>query len=164
MYPALAQALRGAGIDAALATPAQLADQVLALRRDRGMVWGPASPRSVGSFFVNPQIPHAQAQGLIARLGPMPHWPGPQATKLSAAWLIEAAGMSRGWRCAAVGERVGLSPLHALALVNLGGASADDIVITAHEIYVRVLGHSGVALAAEARPMGFAALPPPFAS
>ena len=55
----------------------------------------------------------------------MPRFPaGPGRVKLSAGWLIERAGFRKGFRRGAVG----ISTAHALALVNLGGARAADLL------------------------------------
>jgi UDP-N-acetylmuramate dehydrogenase len=65
--------------------------------------------------------------------------------KLSAAWLIEAAGFTKGY---ARGE-ARISSRHALALVNGGAATAADITALAREIRDRVAARFGVRLAAE---------------
>jgi UDP-N-acetylmuramate dehydrogenase len=137
---------------------------VYAVRAQRGMVWrkGQAGPGTVGSFFTNPVVPEAQARALLQTHPTMPIWPGPGGHKLSAAWLIEAAGLPKGWRCEEAGLRVGTSPLHALALVTLAGANADDVCCAATVISKRVLDRLGVALRAEAQRVGFAAPEAPF--
>ncbi len=84
---------------------------MLELRRAKGMVLDPDDPdtRSAGSFFTNPILDAAQARAadraIRARLGPdgeLPVLPGqgpsaaPGQVKLSAAWLIERAGLRQG--------------------------------------------------------------------
>ena len=62
-----------------------------------------------------------QAEAVTARAGDptMPRWPQPDGrVKLSAAWLIEHAGFTRGEREGAVG----LSTRHTLAIVAHDGA------------------------------------------
>ena len=44
--------------------------------------------------------------------------------KIPAAWLIEQAGFGKGYRLG----RTGISTKHSLALVNLGGATAAEII------------------------------------
>lgn len=163
-YPALLQALAARGLDAAQAAPEAVAQTVWDVRAGRGMVWrpelSPRQPGTVGSFFTNPVVPQAVAEAVIAKHPSAPHWPVPAAAgpmvKLSAAWLIEAAGFARGWQCAATRNTVGLSPLHALALVNLGGATALDIMAAATLIADQVRARLGVTLTAEPVTLGFA--------
>jgi UDP-N-acetylmuramate dehydrogenase len=65
-------------------------------------------------------------------------------TKLSAAWLIERAGFSKGYT---VGN-VGISKKHALALVNRGGTTR-ELLALARTIQDRVRDKLGVELAPE---------------
>ena len=146
-YPELAKAL-GAG----RAPLAHVRDTVIALRRTKGMVVDPADPesRSAGSFFTNPIVDAATLAAVEARVDPgdaaMPRWPAPDGTtKLSAGWLIERAGFSRGYT---VG-RAGISHKHALALVNRGGATARELLALAHEIQDGVRARFGVELVPE---------------
>ena len=50
--------------------------------------------------------------------------------KLSAAWLIERAGLAKGYQRG----NVGLSSRHTLAIVNRGGAAASEVVGLAREV------------------------------
>lgn len=72
--------------------------------------------------------------------------------KLSAAWLIERAGFSAG--TVFRGGSVGLSNRHCLALINLGRASAEDLVEFAQHIQARVQAVFGVTLVPEPNFMG----------
>lgn len=102
---------------------------VLALRRGKSMVLDPADPntRSVGSFFTNPVLSPAAFAGLEERwrasggTGVIPTYPTDGGVKVPAAWLVEQAGFPRGYRRGGAG----ISTRHALALVNLGGTSAE---------------------------------------
>lgn len=139
---------------------AEVRDTVIALRRAKSMVVDPSAPdentRSAGSFFLNPIIPSREADALAARLvaegciaapGLMPRFPAsdPSATKLAAAWLIEAAGFHKGERRGAVG----ISTRHSLALVCHEGATATELLAFAHEIEGRVQARFGVRLERE---------------
>ena len=94
------------------ATMADVRRSVIALRRGKSMVLDPADEnrRSAGSFFVNPVVPAAvadEAAARAAKLAPgqtMPRYPQPGGDKLSAAWLIERAGLTKGTRRGAVGR------------------------------------------------------------
>jgi len=100
------------------ASPAEVRDAVLALRRRKGMVIDPADPdtRSAGSFFTNPVVPADQAPDGAPRYDA-----GPGLVKIPAAWLIEHAGFARG-HPGPGGARI--SAKHTLALVNDGGTTA----------------------------------------
>jgi UDP-N-acetylmuramate dehydrogenase len=132
-------------------------EAVLALRRRKSMVLDPADPdaRSVGSFFTNPIVPAATADALEAALRRQgvlgegerpPRFPAANGTvKLSAAWLIERAGLAKGYRRG----NVGLSSRHTLAIVNRGGAAATEVVALAREVRDRVRERFGVTLVPE---------------
>ncbi|MBF4462991.1 MULTISPECIES: UDP-N-acetylmuramate dehydrogenase [unclassified Rathayibacter] len=151
---------------------AEVRETVLRLRAAKGMVLDPDDPdtASAGSFFTNPVVTHAFAGGLPPAA---PRWPvepsaetgvatpladvaagrpiglpvpdsGGGLVKLSAAWLIEHAGVSRGF--ALPGSRAAVSSKHTLALTNRGGASAEDIAELARFVQGRVLAEFGVLL------------------
>lgn len=137
-------------------TPRLVREAVLTLRRAKGMVVEAGNPdaRSVGSFFMNPVLPVAQADTLAERAagqGPPMFPAGPGRVKVPAAWLIEQAGWTRG---SGAGP-AGLSSRHALAIVNRGGASAEDVVTCAVRVKRAVLDRFGVALVAEPIFLGF---------
>jgi UDP-N-acetylmuramate dehydrogenase len=67
--------------------------------------------------------------------------------KLSAAWLIEQAGISRGF--ALPGSRAAISSKHTLAITNRGGASALEIAQLASFVQGRVQAEFGVLLRPE---------------
>lgn len=133
---------------------AEVRQGVLEVRRSKSMVRDPRDPnsRSAGSFFVNPVVPEETASRLTAEHPGMPLYPAPEGwRKLSAAWLIERAGFARGYRRG----RAGLSANHVLALVNLGGATAAEILALAAEIRRGVRERFGVVLEPEPDLLGF---------
>jgi UDP-N-acetylmuramate dehydrogenase len=154
-YPELQQALSRAATGAP--TLAQVRDAVLALRRGKSMVIEPGDPnrRSVGSFFMNPIVPAAEADRLIERLvrehvvanaAEVPRFPaGGDRVKLSAAWLIERAGLGKGFRQGAVG----ISSRHALALVHHGGGTTAALLALADQVQGTVERRFSVRLARE---------------
>ena len=145
-------------------------DAVLALRASKGMVWDPADPDSIsaGSFFTNPIVSETFARTLPSDAPRYPTEPeeaprilplgseipapagassGEYLVKLSAAWLIEHAGIARGF--ALPGSGAAISAKHTLAIVNRGTATAADVVQLAGYVQTRVLSEFGVALQPE---------------
>jgi len=130
---------------------------VIDVRRRKSMVIDPGDPnrRSVGSFFMNPVVSAAEAErieaavhrdGTLAANDRMPAYPAADGrTKLSAAWLIERAGLRRGYRRG----NAGISTNHTLAIVNCGGATAQEVVGLAREIRDRVRDRFGLTLVPE---------------
>jgi UDP-N-acetylmuramate dehydrogenase len=145
-------------------TLAEVRSKVIELRRAKSMVLDAADEngKSAGSFFMNPVVANDVADGVegVARelgvLGTaeaMPRFPaGEGKTKLAAGWLIERAGFKKG----TARGNVGLSTRHALAIVNRGGASANEIVDFARFIRDGVEARFAVRLHAEPELVGFA--------
>ena len=137
--------------DASSPTLADTRNAVLTIRRGKSMTLdqpGDANRRSCGSFFLNPLVDAAQAEAVLARAGDpaMPRWPQPDGrVKLSAAWLIERAGLTRGERAGAVG----LSTRHTLAIVAHDGARTADVLAFARGVQARVEQRFGVRLSPE---------------
>jgi len=128
-------------------------DHVLALRRGKGMVLDADDHDtwSAGSFFTNPVVPDDRLPGVLAAIGSrvgedvrIPQYPADGGTKLSAAWLIERAGFSKGFPGPEAPAR--LSTKHTLALTNRGSATTSDLVALAHDVRDRVEEVFGVRL------------------
>ncbi len=142
---------------------AAVRERVLALRAGKGMVLGLTAPDggpdhdtwSAGSFFTNPIIDNAALPGILgaiaARVGAdvrAPQFPaGEGRTKLSAGWLIERAGFTRGHPGPDAAAR--LSTKHTLALTNRGGATTSDLLALAREVRAGVQTAFGVTLTPE---------------
>ena len=152
----------------------ELRDAVLGLRGSKGMVLNNSDHDSwsAGSFFTNPIVSEAFARALP---GEAPRFevvteepaaiaipfedlqrgveipaPVPQPErqfKLSAAWLIEHAGISKGYRLP--GSGAAISSKHTLAITNRGAASADDVAQLARLVVQRVQQEFGVLLVPE---------------
>jgi UDP-N-acetylmuramate dehydrogenase len=136
--------------DGARAPSSAVRATVIALRRRKGMVLDPSDGDSVsvGSFFVNPIVPVAQADRVRALTNDatMPCFAQRDgAAKLSAGWLIERAGFEKGY----ARGRAAISSKHALALVNRGGATSAEVLDLAREIRDGVRGRFGVELTPE---------------
>jgi len=154
-YPELRDTIARAGslADAAPADAVRLVRQtVLALRRAKSMVLDPADPnaRSAGSFFMNPVLTRPAFAELERRwqrgggTSALPTFPAGDAVKVPAAWLVERAGFPKGYRRGGAG----VSARHALALVNLGGTSA-ELLALAEEIQAGVEQRFGIRLECE---------------
>jgi UDP-N-acetylmuramate dehydrogenase len=152
-YAELARAL---GVEPGTRVPvADARAAVLALRRGKGMVIDPADPdsRSAGSFFTNPVVDEATAARVAARTEaagqvPVTAWPQPGGlVKLSAAALIERAGIPRGHPGEHAPARV--STKHTLALTHRGGGTTDDLLALARDVRDRVDAAFGLVLEPE---------------
>ena len=118
-----------------------VADAVARVRRRK--LPDPARIGNVGSFFKNPVVTDAELDG-IRGLVDIDDYPAPNAAegrKIPAARLIDAAGW-KGVRK----DRVQVWPRQPLVLVNLGGATAKDVLDLAERIRADVHGKFGVPL------------------
>ncbi len=122
---------------------------VLSLRAGKAMVLDDADPDtwSVGSFFTNPVLDAAAYEALRARVGDLgepPSWPTPDGVvKVSAAWLIDRAGFTKGY---ATGGGVSISTRHTLALTHRGDGSTTALLHLARTIRDGVQERFGVVL------------------
>ena len=137
---------------------AEVREAVRSIRASKAMliVSGDEDCRSAGSFFKNPVLSAAEHQQLCQRaeaLGlQVPSYPALSAQhKVSAAWLVEHSGFSKGY----TRGPVGISRKHALAIVNRGGATAGDVVALKDEIQQRVAQKFGIHLSPEPVFVGF---------
>lgn len=146
-------------------------ERILATRASKGMLLDDADPdtHGVGSFFQNAIVTAAQARSLPPEC---PRWPVapdldavtviPLASydghvprtraeapdvKVSAAWLIEQAGIRKGFKLPR--SRASVSTKHALALTNRGGATAAEVAELARFIQSRVHAEFGLVLQPE---------------
>lgn len=152
-YAQLAGAL---GVPMGTVVPAaQIRTAVLDLRHSKGMVLDPSDHDtwSVGSFFTNPILP-VDAAAALELPQDAPRWEaalpgraGELGVKLSAAWLIEHSGITKGFTLPGAGA--GVSTKHVLALTNRGNATAADIQALASHIIAAVQGAYGVTLVPE---------------
>jgi UDP-N-acetylmuramate dehydrogenase len=146
-YAELARAL---GVSVGDRAPlADVRAAVLKLRAGKGMVLDPEDPDtySAGSFFTNPVI-DADAFAEVRERADVevPSWPGEDGTvKVSAAWLIEHAGFTKGYP----GDGVGISSKHTLALTNRGRGTTRALLDLAREIRDGVRERFGVELRPE---------------
>jgi UDP-N-acetylmuramate dehydrogenase len=133
-------------------------EAVRRIRATKAMLITPGDEdcRSAGSFFKNPVLAAGQYQELTERADTkglqIPSYPALDAQrKVSAAWLVEHSGFSKGYSSG----RVGISRKHALAIVNRGEATAADILALKEHIQQRVVEIWGIELAPEPVFVGF---------
>lgn len=102
--------------------PAEAAQAVLAVRRDKGMVLGcsHADRRTVGSVFFSPELTPAQAGRLESEGAPVNRFPD-GSTRVSASWLMRRAGFALG---SSVAEGVRVSCLHHTLVADVGASAA----------------------------------------
>jgi UDP-N-acetylmuramate dehydrogenase len=142
-------------------TPPDLAETREAVRHIRalkGMLIIPGDPdcQSAGSFFKNPVLAEDQHDDLKQRAAArgltVPSYPALETRKkVSAAWLVERSGFTKGFGFG----RVGISTRHALAIINRGGATAADVLALKEQIQQRVEEIWGVSLEPEPVMVGF---------
>jgi UDP-N-acetylmuramate dehydrogenase len=123
---------------------------VLELRASKGMLLSPEDRDSwsAGSFFTNPIVSQQEADKLP---NAAPKWPLIDGqVKISAAWLIENAGMHKGDEIG--GARI--STKHVLALTNAGDATATDLIELAKTAQAKVYEKFGIKLEPEVNLVG----------
>lgn len=146
-YAGIAEEMLAQGVS--LPAARDVANAVIAIRRRK--LPDPQQLGNAGSFFHNPIVPQAQAEALQAQYPQMPVYPAGEESqrKLSAGWLIEQAG----WKGHRDGD-AGVSPDHALVLVNHGRASGAQLLALARQIAASVHERFGVAIVPEPRLVG----------
>jgi UDP-N-acetylmuramate dehydrogenase len=136
----------------------QVYDAVRFIREQKGMLAGQGGPdgRSAGSFFKNPVVSMSMVPQIAHRGGfrteDVPQYPaGEGKIKLAAAWLVERSGFHKGFAmgCAAISSR------HTLALVNLGDATATELISLRDAVVTAVQAKFGVQLEQEPVMLGF---------
>ncbi|WP_323121063.1 UDP-N-acetylmuramate dehydrogenase [Burkholderia alba] len=142
-YADVARELALRGVDAGAATPRDVFDAVVAIRRAK--LPDPLEFGNAGSFFKNPVISAERFAVLREREPDLVSYPQADGqVKLAAGWLIDRCG----WK----GRTLGAAAVHdrqALVLVNRGGASGTDVLALADAIRRDVLGRFGVELEVE---------------
>ena len=123
-YGNIREALRQAhgADDVSALTAQQLRDAIIGIRQ--AMLPDPKVMGNAGSFFMNPIVSRERYEQLAAQYPGMPHYEvDKDHVKIPAGWMIDQCG----WKGKSLG-RAGVHDKQALVLVNLGGATGDEIV------------------------------------
>lgn len=103
-------------------TAEQLRNVIIGIRNEK--LPDPKVEGNAGSFFMNPVVPKAKYEELVARFGNVPHYSvDDNNEKIPAGWMIDQCG----WKGKSLGK-AGVHSRQALVLVNRGGAEGKDIV------------------------------------
>lgn len=145
-YAGIREELARMGVDKP--APFHVAEAIIHLRTRK--LPDPAVIGNAGSFFKNPIVDAATGEALQREYPELVAWPTADGRwKLSAAWLIEAAGL-KGYR---EGD-AGISSRHALVLVNHGQATGPQLWALARQVIASVEATFGVRLEPEPRVIG----------
>lgn len=124
-------------------TPKMVFDRVVDIRKQR--VPDPAVEGNAGSFFKNPVVDADYFKKLQEQNPDLPHHKMLDGTyKIPAAWMIEQCD----WKGKHIGA-AGVSALHALVIVNLGGAKGNELVELSQQVQEAVNHKFGVYLEPE---------------
>lgn len=134
----------------------EVRDAVLKIRRAKSMLIDEGDPnsRSAGSFFKNPIVSNEKFSEIAGTRG-FENVPSfridSEHIKISAAWLIEKSGFYKGYRSG----NVGISTKHMLAIINLGGGTAGEIIALKNDIQVKTREKFDIELVPEPDFIGF---------
>lgn len=107
-----------------------------------GKLPNPKVQGNAGSFFMNPVVSRSQFERLLEDYPRMPHYVvDADHVKIPAAWMIDQCG----WK----GKRMGRAGVHdkqALVLVNLGGATGEEVIHLSEEIQKSVFEKFGISI------------------
>ena len=100
---------------------------------------------NAGSFLTNPVVPRSQYEALKEQYPNIPSYPiDDEQVKVPAGWLIDSAG----WKGRALG-RAAVHDRQALVLVNLGGATGQEVMTLAERICEDIYNKYGIRITPE---------------
>lgn len=124
-------------------TAEQLRNVIIDIRNEK--LPDPKVEGNAGSFFMNPVVPKAKYEELVARFGNVPHYSvDDNNEKIPAGWMIDQCG----WKGKSLGK-AGVHSRQALVLVNRGGAEGKDIVALCDAIKLDVKDKFGIDIVPE---------------
>ena len=149
-YQQLAAAL---GVDIGARVPAaQVRDTVLRLRGMKSMVvdQADADSNSTGSFFINPTVLRDSTPAECPSYSLKPGHPQAGThVKLSAAWLIENSGITKGFALPGAQSNIRVSRNHSLAIANPDSGKSADVLALASYMRQAVFNAFGIELVVE---------------
>lgn len=120
-YGAVVREMQAHDINPLTVTAKQLRNLIIDVRKSK--LPDPDEIGSAGSFFVNPVVSVEKFESLKKIYPDIPHFTLKSGVKIPAGWMIEKCG----WKGRSLGP-VGVYSKQALVIVNLGGATGEDIV------------------------------------
>jgi UDP-N-acetylmuramate dehydrogenase len=142
----------------------EIRNAVLDIRSKKGYVILPNAEnfKNAGSFYKNPVVTGEVLEKIKSIVEPLEskieltarpyYWDlGSNKYKVAAAKLLQAVGFAKGY----IDGRVGISPKHSLSIINLGEATAMDVVNFDKKIRATLLDKFGVQLESEVEMIGF---------
>lgn len=128
--------------DVAEVTPAVVRNAIIRIRQSK--LPDPKVQGNAGSFFKNPVVGRDVFEHIFSEYPSMPYYEVDGGVKIPAGWLIEQCG----WKGKTMG-RAGVNPLQALVLVNLGGASGQEVLQLCDTICEDVYQKFGIRISPE---------------
>lgn len=139
-YGSIQSQLATLGVDADTASLQQIRDVIIAIRKDK--LPEPDVLGNAGSFFMNPVVSEEEFQRIFKDYPDMPYYRVSDAeVKIPAGWMIDVCG----WKGRSLGN-AGVHEHQALVLVNLGGATAEEIIHLAQEVRASVYKRFGISI------------------
>lgn len=147
-YGGIRHALDEAGIALDKVTAEDVRRVVIEIRQSK--LPDPKVTGNAGSFFMNPIVEKDVYERLAAAYPGMPHYMLDDGrVKIPAGWLIEQCG----WKGRALG-RAAVHDKQALVLVNLGGATGEDILRLSDAVRTDVRERFGIEIRPEVNMIG----------
>ncbi|MBB6275073.1 UDP-N-acetylmuramate dehydrogenase [Porphyromonas circumdentaria] len=128
-------------------TPLAVREAVIEIRKSK--LPNPEKLPNAGSYFMNPIVPIEVYEKLSKEYSDMPYYPAEKGIKLSAAWLLDQAGL-KGYKKG----NIGTYERQPLIIVNLGKAEGAEIAQFAEELSNKVFDKFAIRLTPEVRYIG----------
>ncbi len=139
-YGSIQVQLAALGVDAETASLQQIRDVIIEIRKDK--LPEPDVLGNAGSFFMNPVVAEAEFQRILKDYPDMPYYRvSDNEVKIPAGWMIDQCG----WKGRSLGN-AGVHKHQALVLVNLGDATADEIIHLAEAVRRDVFERFGISI------------------
>ncbi|MEP7103445.1 MAG: UDP-N-acetylmuramate dehydrogenase [Candidatus Dojkabacteria bacterium] len=144
-YADVLKEIESRGLDKNKLHPKELRNLIIDIRNNK--LENPKLIGNSGSFFKNPIISNDKIDELTKDYPSLKsNYVTDSESKISAGWLIEQAGW-KGW--ISIDKQYGVSPKHALVIVNYSNAKGVDILTLAKHIKSSVKENFGVELEEE---------------